>query len=121
MAGDYIMSCELTVDNHVIRDFKSVEESEVELAKHVKRMKGTGFAEVTPMYGVVVEYLVPAAQADRFDWNTLLDGTLTIIDDGGAKTIYTGVRRLKVGALKRDDENEMVQTVTLGAKKKIQG
>jgi hypothetical protein len=118
MAGDYIVLCELTVDNTTITDFKSVEESEVELAKAVKAMKKTGFGDLTPMYGVVVDYLVPST-GTPYNWETLRNGTLTIIDDGGRKTIYTGVCRLKVGAKRRDGENEMVQTITLGAKKKI--
>lgn len=120
MAGDYIILCELTVDNTTITDFKSVEESEVELAKAVKAMKKTGFGDITPTYAVVVDYLVPSA-GTPYNWESLRNGTLTISDDGGRKTIYSGVRSLKVGALKRDGENEMVQQITLGAKKKITG
>jgi hypothetical protein len=117
MAGDYIVKCVLTVDGVDESDFESVEEKEVDYAKRVELQNKTGFAELTPRYEIDVSYVVPAVNPR--DWTKVKDATLIITDDGGNKTTYTGVCRLKVGTAKRDGKEELKQLITLGATKKI--
>ena len=117
MGADYIAKCVLTVDGQDESDFESVEEHEITSAKAVELMNKTGFAELTPRYGITVTYIVPSVNPRN--WDLVKDATLIITDDGGNKTTYTGVRRLKVGAAKRDGKEELKQTIELGATKKI--
>lgn len=111
--SDYIASCTLEVNGQKISDFKAVTEGAREIRKQFKKMGGTGFITTSPLLGVSVDYLVP--QVSPYDWDALTGGTLTIVYEGGRTVVYTGVSTLSVGEAKADAENEMVQTVQLGA------
>ncbi len=118
MSDEYIILCKLTVNGQSETNFKSVTEKEVEYYKQINLMNKTGFGRVMPRFGVTVEYIVPSAGTPR-DWSLVKNGTLIITDEGGGKSTYSGVYTLKVGEKKRDSENEMIQTIDLGAAKKV--
>ena len=119
MAAEFIILCKLLVDGRKIATFKSVTEHESVSAKEIKYVGGTGFANVTPSFAVDVDYIVPSDKNKSVDFSTVKDGTLVIIDDGGQKTTYTGVRYLGVGEVKREGENEVVKPIKFGATGKI--
>lgn len=115
--SEYVSRCRLEVNGETIEDFKSVTEGERELAKQVNLMNETGIMKKTPRPSLTVDYVVPSGPG--FDWDGLTDGRVTIEYEDGTRITYTGVRTLKVGEAKADGENEMVQTITLGAAKRI--
>ena len=112
--SEYIARAVLDVNGRSIEDFKAVSEKEVELAKQVNLMNKTGFAAVTPRYGVTVDYVVPS-DATEFDWTGVKNGRLTLDFESGRRITYSGVYTLKIGEAKVDGENEMVKTIDLGA------
>lgn len=116
--SDYVSRVYLDVNGQSIEDFKSVAIKEVEIHKPVNLMNKTGHTKVTQRYGVDVEYVVPEA-GSAFDWETVSDGRLSIEYMTGKRTTFTGVYVLKTGEAKADGENEMVQTIELGAEGRI--
>lgn len=116
---NYVNRCTLTVNGQAIEDFKSVTENERELARQVKLMNKTGHCGVTARPGVKVDYVVPE-DAPAFDFAQVNAGTLTIEYENGKRITYTGVRTLKIGESKIDGDNELVQTIELGAEKRLE-
>jgi len=111
--SEYVCKVTLEVNGSAITDFSSVSEGEVELAKQVNLMNKTGHISITPRYTVQVDYVVPLTGA--FDWTTVKDGRLTIENEGGGRTTYTGVYTTKIGEAKADGDKEMTKNITLGA------
>ena len=116
--SEYVSRVLLDVNGQSIEDFKSVEEKEIEKHKQVNLMNKTGHTQVTPRYGVDVEYVVPETDSE-YDWDAVSDGRLSIEYMNGKRITYTGVYVLKIGAAKADGENEMVKTIELGAEGRI--
>lgn len=116
---EYVSKILLEVNGQEITDFKDVAPAEVEVRKGVPLMNKTGHVNVTPRYSLTVGYVVPK-DVTPYDWASLEKGTLTIDWENGKRTTYTGVCTLKVGEAKADGENEITQTITLGAEDKIE-
>ncbi|MBI5550748.1 MAG: hypothetical protein HY911_04515 [Desulfobacterales bacterium] len=115
---EFVNKCYLDVNGRSIEDFKAVTEREQEYFRQVNLMNKTGHAAVTTRYGASVDYVVPETEAE-FDWTSVRDGRLTIEYMNGKRITYTGVYVLKVGEGKIDGENEKVQTIELGAEKRL--
>jgi hypothetical protein len=109
----YISQCTLTVNGQDISDFKGVGIKEVTLSKQVNLMNKTGFVKTKPRYGVTVDYVVPQT-VPPFDFEAVVNGTLNVTFENGRKYAYTGVHTIKVGEIKLDQENEVVQTIEFG-------
>jgi hypothetical protein len=116
--SDYIARCDIVFDNTTVDDIDEVTENEVELAKAVNLMRKTGFVDVTLRYGGSFQYVIPKGKT-RYEFNGKKNGVLTIIDEDTTKTVYRGVRVLKVGDAKRDGENPMKSLITWGATDKL--
>lgn len=112
--SDYVTKITLAINGEEITDFKSVTEKEYELRKQVKLMNKTGFINVTPQFGVDVEYVVPE-NAPEYDFSSVEGGTLILTFGNGEITTYTGVCTLKIGATKYDGDNEATRTIELAA------
>jgi len=113
--SEYVTNVLLEVNGQNIEDFSAVTEGEVEIAKQVKLMNKTGFGNVTPRHQVEVDYVIPSDAAE-FDFTTVNNGTLTIDKQNGVRVTYTGVRTLKIGQAKYEQESEgTVRTITFGA------
>jgi hypothetical protein len=117
---EFINRCTLTVNGQEITDFKSVTEKEVEHHRPVNLMHKTGHCKVTSRFAASVDYVEPAGQPG-FDWESVVDGTLTIEYEGGSRVNYGGVYVLKVGEAKIDGDNELVRTIELGAQTRTKG
>lgn len=111
--SEYVGLITLEVNGKEITDFKSAEEKEFELHKAVHLMNKTGAVEVTPRYGVNVEYVIP--KTGEFDFTQVKDGTLTIRRTGGGRISFTGVYTLKIGSVKYDGDKEAAKTIELMA------
>lgn len=111
--SEYVGLITLEVNGKEITDFKSAEEKEIDYHKAVNLMNKTGAVEVTPRYGVNVEYVVPTT--GEFDFTAVKDGTLSINRTGGSKISFTGVYTLKIGNTKYDGDKEAVRTIELMA------
>lgn len=117
--SEYVTNVLLEVNGQNIQDFNSVTEGEAELAKQVKLMNKTGFANLTARHTVMVDYVVPS-DAPEFDFASVKNGTLTIDKQNGVRVTYTGVRTLKIGETKYDGESEgTVRAITFGAAGKV--
>jgi len=110
--SEYIMRCTLEVNGQVIEDFKSVADKELEVHVPVNLMNTTGVAKKTARYGVTVDYVVPL-DTPEFDWEEVVNGTLTMEFENGKRTTYQGVYVQKVGEMKVDGENETVRAIEL--------
>lgn len=116
---EYVNKVSLEVNGRSITDFKSASEPEREIFKQVPVMDGTGYARMTQRYApITVQYVVPK-DASEFDWEAVENGRLTIERQNGKRITYTGVYVLKIGEAKADGENEMDQTIELGAVNRI--
>ncbi len=118
MADEYVSQVSLAVNGQEITDFKKVVEKKYTLRKQVKLMRKRGYMKVTPEYSVDVDYVVPL-NSPEFDFDAIVDATLTLTYDNGLVTTYTGVCTLEVADQTYDEENELVRTVTLGATGRI--
>lgn len=115
--SQYISRATLSVNSKNIADFESVKELERELRATVNLMHKTGFTKKTPRYNVDVTYVVPAGP--KVDWDAVENGTLTIEDDDGGRTTYSGVCTLKVGEADRKGDGAVMQVITLAATERI--
>ncbi len=114
----YVGNVRLDANGQSIEDFKAVTEREVEYYKQVNLMNKTGHMQVTPRYGVSVDYVVPQTDSE-FNWEAMADGRLSIEYLNGKRRTYTGVYVLKIGEAKADGENEIVKVIELGAEGRI--
>ncbi len=112
--SEYVSKVALEVNGKSIEDFNSVAENEIENRKPVKLARKRGFVTVTPNFGVKVEYVIPK-DAPEFEFEEVVDATLTIDFENGRRTVYTGVHHLKTGEAKYDGEKEATKTIELGA------
>ncbi|RPI58061.1 MAG: hypothetical protein EHM48_10610 [Planctomycetaceae bacterium] len=120
MPGDFSTICELSINGtDLTDDVQDVEEGEYSTAVEVETMGAGGTADVKPKYNINFTYVVPSDKSSRFDFDSVRNATLKIKDDGGATTVYTGVRTLKVGSGKRDRSNPLSKQITLWARKKV--
>lgn len=115
---EYVNKVTLEVDGKEITDFKAFTDKESEVFKQVNLMSKTGFMATTERPGCLVDYVVPAAAP--FNWRTVRDGRLTVEKEGGGRITFIGVHTLKVGEAKYDGDNEVVQTIELGATRRIE-
>ncbi|MBI3677394.1 MAG: hypothetical protein HY243_12345 [Proteobacteria bacterium] len=111
---EYVSKVLLEINGSNIDDFKSVEESEVEINKKVPLMGSTGTIAVTPRYEITVDYVVPKDAAE-FDFNTVKGGTLTIDKTNGVRVKFSGVTTEKIGATAYDGEKEATRKITFMA------
>lgn len=111
--GEYVNRVTLDVNGKTIEDFKTFTENERELYRQVKLMNTTGHMKTTPRYGCKVDYVVPAE--NPFDWEGVAGGRLTVEYDSGMRITFTDVYTLKIGETKTDGENDVVQSIELGA------
>ena len=111
---EYVSRVTLDVNGKIITDFKSFTKKSVEYFKEVKLMHKIGFMSKVPFYAMTVEYVVPLSSPE-IEWSTVKDGRLTVEDDAGNRTTYTGVYILQEGEVKYDGDNEAVQPIDLGA------
>jgi len=110
---EYVSKCYLLINGQEEVHFKSFKEMEREVRAQVPLMHTTGFTRKTVRHVVEVEYAVPTT--GKRDWEAIEGATLVVEDDGGDRTLYTGVATLKVGEVTRDGDNAAMQTITLGA------
>ena len=115
--AEYASRVLLEVNGQSIEDFQSVTEKEVEIRKKVKLMNKTGVINAVPEYNVDVDYVVPADKPE-FDFESVRDGTLTIVLDNGVRKAYTGVYCLKVGDTQYDGDKEATRTIEFVAMKR---
>ena len=111
------IAASLAINGQNIEDFKSFTENARELARQVNLMNKTGHVGVTQRPGCMVNYVVPL-DGDEFDFDSVVDGTLTIEFENGKRTIFTGVRTLTIGESTIDGDNELVRQITFGAEKR---
>lgn len=116
---EYVSRVLLDINGQSIEDFKTVTEKEVEINKAVNLMNKTGFINVTPRYGVEVDYIVPET-GTWFDFSTVKDGRLSIEFMNGKRVTYTGLYVLKIGDLAIDGEKEATKKITFGAGGRIE-
>ncbi len=106
----------LEVNGVNIRDFISVQPTETPLAIQVPLMNDTNFAEVTRRHGVTITYNIPA---DGFatDVQNVVNGTITVQFDNGARHTYGGVYALNEasGSVEVDSTSALNTVVTYGA------
>lgn len=113
--SDYITKVTLDLDGEVEDNFKSVEEKEIETGKAVELANKTGFAEITPRYGLSIEYVIPKTGERNWSKFVIADAVVTIYRSGGSKVTYRGVRLIKKGSAKADGKEEMGYTVEFTA------
>ncbi len=112
---EYISTVVLEITGQQITDFKAVTEKKITRRKEVPLMGSTGVANVTPRYGVTLEYAIPDNKAP-FDFAAVKNGTITITyENSGARIIYTGVCTLEEGEVKYDGDNDAVKTIDFTA------
>jgi hypothetical protein len=116
---EYVSRINLEINGLNIDDFDSVEEKEVDIAKPVNLMNGTGFFDVTERYGATVDYIIPK-DAPEFDFRAVKGGTLTIDRQNGTRITFTGVRTTKIGATKYADDNAAKKSIELHATGRIE-
>ena len=109
---EYAAKVILEVNGMQIDDFASVTEKEVELRREVKLARKVGVVNLVPKYGIQVEYVVPL-DAPEFDFEQVINGTLTVDLENGVRKVYSGVYTLKVGDTKYDGEKEATRTIDL--------
>ncbi len=114
---EYVAQVLLEVNGKNIDDFASVTEKEIELRKEVKLMNKIGVIKIIPKYGVAVEYVVPK-DSPEFDFEEVVNGTLTIDLENGKRIKYFGVYVLKIGETKYDGDKEATRTIDLLAMKR---
>lgn len=115
--SEYVSRILFEVNGQAIEDFDSVEEDEVELAKEVPLMNGTGYVSVTPRRKVTVDYLIPK-DATPFDFTGVKGGTIAIDYDNGTRVGYSDVTTLKIGATAYDGEKAAKRKITFLVTKK---
>jgi hypothetical protein len=120
MSSDFVTRVEVVIDGQDMDDFKTFKEMEVEHAKEVPLMYETGFAEKTPRRKFSLDYVVPSGKAE-FNFAALKNATISVAKDGGVgRRTYTGCRRLTIGEVTYDGDNEAVKTITFGARKMVE-
>lgn len=119
MSSECVILCKLTVNGRKMEDFKEVSEKEIAYYKQVSLMNKTAHGRLTPRYGVSLVYVPPSGEKP-FAWKDVKNGTLIIIFEGGRRVTYSGVYILSAGERKSDGENEMTQTIDLGAEDRIE-
>lgn len=115
--SDYVNTVTLDVNGQQIDDFKGFTDNERELAKPVNLMNKTGFMKTTQRPGCKVDYVVPTE--GEFDWESVKDGRLSVEYENGKRVTFTGVNTLKIGEAKVDGDNEVVRSIELGAKERV--
>jgi hypothetical protein len=116
---DFVNSVTLDVNGKKITNFKKFTDKEQEYNKQVKLMGKVGHMSVTPVYGCLVDYVIPSSDPE-IDWRTVRDARLTVELNNGKRWTYTGVSALKVGEAVFDDESEVVRTIDLGASGRVE-
>ncbi len=117
MADQYVSRISLEINGQEIDEFSKCSEGEVEYARQVKLMNGTGFCNTVPRFEVDVDYVIPFGSPE-FDFTQLTagnSGTLTVDRQDGTRITFSGVTLLKMGRLDYNEEKEAFRTVTLGA------
>lgn len=112
---EYVSRVFITKDGKDLADFKSFKEGSREVRAQVPLMHKTGFIRKTVRHTLEVEYAIPLV--GKINWDGFEGGTLIVEDEGGNRTIFTGVSTLIVGEATSDSEgdNAMMQTISLGA------
>ena len=114
---EYINRCTLAINGQNIEDFKSFTDNARELARQVNLMNKTGHCSVTQRPGCKVDYVVPE-DGEEFDFEAVVDGTLTVEFENGKRIIFTGVRTLTIGENTVDGDNELIRAIEFGAEKR---
>lgn len=115
---EYVLKICLDIDGQEITDFEEVEEKEIELFKTVELMNKTGFAELTPRYGVRVKYCIPK-DATEFDFKSVKNGRITIDRRNGTRITFIGCCPLRIGATTYN-KDEAKKDIEFGAIDRIE-
>ncbi len=108
---EYASTITLEINGQKFEDFSSFTEGKIPLNKEVTLMNGSGVAGVVARYGFSLDYVMPKIKAERLDFTTVKDATVTIVYPDGSRTIYTGCYPLEVGEGKLDGENPSTRTI----------
>ena len=100
---EYVSRVGLEVNGQVIEDFDSVEEKEIDVRKAVPLMNKTGSCELTPRYGVSVNYVIPK-DGPEFNFKEVADATLVIDRLNGTRISFSGVYSTKIGTIKYGED-----------------
>jgi hypothetical protein len=104
------------INGSEMRDFKNFKADDREIAKTVKLMNFTDYADVTPENSFTIDYVPPKGQTE-FDFDAVLDGTavVKVSKFGGGSYQFSDCKCLKVGGESIDGENEMAKTISVFA------
>lgn len=107
---EYVSQVLLEVNGQEITDFNSVTEGEVEIRKEVTLMNKIGVVGMVAKYPLSLDYVIPK-DTDEFDFEAVVNGTITIDYDNGVRHVYSGVYVTKIGAAQFRTGEETVKTI----------
>ena len=85
---EYVSRCDVEVNGRIVK-VKNFKEHKREHRKAIKLMKGGGTITITPQYLFSVDY--PTAKGGApYPWEDFKDGTFTVIEEVGQRTILHG-------------------------------
>lgn len=114
-----VTRCRVFINGPEFHDFKNVKIDDREVAKVVKLMNKTDWADVVPENVFSIDYVVKAGTAE-FDPEAILNGTavVKIAKKGGGSYLFQNCKILKIGGEEFDGEKELVKTLTIFAERR---
>jgi hypothetical protein len=107
--ADAVSRCDIEVNGQTVK-VKNFKEHKREFRAPIKIMKGSITVTKTPQYLFSVDYPV-LKSVTPYPWESFVDGTFTVIEEGGARITFSPASMLEIGESTLDDENEKVQTI----------
>lgn len=107
---NYINKVSLEINGQVIDDFKTFKEGKRAIHKAVNLMHKTGKIRSTQRPTCSLDYAIPEDGAE-FDFETVVDGTITVEYENGKRITYLGASVGEIGEVTYDEEKEAVKTI----------
>ena len=93
--------------------FNAFTEDERTISKQTEYMNTTGFSSMLQRHTFSLDKV--RTFGDTLDFDTIVNGTVTIEYETGERVTFSGVHTISIGAETADGESDMVSTITFGA------
>jgi hypothetical protein len=107
---EYLSKIRLEVNGKEVTDFQNFKEGKRELRKAVNLMNHTGTTPVTPRLTVSLDYVIPKGEAE-FNFEDVVNGTITVDHNDGTRITFTGATFLDSGEATFNGDKEATRAI----------